>query len=93
MLVFMVEDGNRICDGMVINDPVTKKGNSVLFCAKYRVPVKSGEFVWITKRFKAFNQLGCSQSLARIPPHIYGRTSCERAFQSYPQMLERHFSA
>lgn len=41
----MVEDGNRVCDVLLVTDPVPIKRYSVLASAKYEVsPVKSGEF-------------------------------------------------
>lgn len=35
MLIFMVEDGNRVYDGVLITDSVTIKRYSVIFSAKY----------------------------------------------------------
>lgn len=57
MLVFMVEDRNRVSDGLLVTHLKTTEIYSALFSAEYRVPVKSHEFAWVILKIKAFNQL------------------------------------
>lgn len=45
MLIFVVGDGNRVYDVLLVTDPIPIKRYSVFAFAKYEVsPVKSDEF-------------------------------------------------